>query len=105
MSLSKLISELAESLFAKPSVKERTHWSGRDGANGVRWTVTGSGDDWTLRKNGVVLAEYRTAERTEEYVEVASGDERMRLHADRMLMNEKSGWVLMARGRWCEPEM
>jgi len=88
---------------------ERALWVGRDTDNtSVYWTcVKGSGDNWTLKKNGTAYLEYEGVTSTSEFVELqAKGTkrfDRLRLYKDRLSLNKKGSktdWIEIAKGKW-----
>jgi hypothetical protein len=90
---------------------DMTLWVGRDlDNNNVFWTCSNAfGNDWTLKKNGTVVAEYQGVTSTGEFVELqlkgVSSYDRVRLYRDKLSMNREgsqTAWIQMARGKWSD---
>ena len=86
-----------------------TSWVGRglDDPK-VIWTCTNvSGDNWTLKRNGKVAAQYTGVTSTSEFVELqvagTKSFDRLRLYKDKLSLNKsgtKTKWVQIAKGKW-----
>ena len=88
---------------------ERLDWSGRDVNNkNIFWTCSNvGGNNWTLKKNGTVYAQYVGVTSTAEFVELQLKGiktfDRLRLYSDKMSLNKegsRTAWIPLAKGKW-----